>query len=82
MNYLVAGILMVALSGSAAIVLNVLGAACLTQLARIDRSSIMTESVDELERNCFIITNSYVYSLFGVVAGAILLVYWYKKNKK
>lgn len=73
---------MVALSGSAAIVLNVLGAACLTQLARIDRSSIMTESVDELERNCFIITNSYVYSLFGVVAGAILLVYWYKKNKK
>jgi hypothetical protein len=73
---------MIAASGSAAIFLNMLGASCLTQLARIDRSSIMTESVEELERNCFIITNSYVYSLFGVVAGAIMLAYWYKKNKK
>lgn len=72
---------MMAASGSAAIFLNMLGASCLTQLARIDRS-LTTESVEELERNCFIITNSYVYSLFGVVAGAIMLAYWYKKNQK
>jgi hypothetical protein len=36
----------------------------------------------ELRRNCFIITNLYVYSLFGVIIGGIILVVWYTKYKQ
>jgi hypothetical protein len=81
-KYLHVGIIILGISGAAAIYLNFQGYSCLSDLARIDRSVITPESVDELERNCFIITNSYVYALFGVVIGIALIVFWYAKKKK
>jgi hypothetical protein len=35
-----------------------------------------------MERDCFIVTNSYVYSLFGVVAGIIMIIVWFAKKRK
>jgi hypothetical protein len=51
----------------------------------------MLQQSYELRKYCFLITNMYVYSLYGVIIGFILLVIWYirykqiwawKKNKK
>jgi hypothetical protein len=81
-RYLQVGIITLGISGAAAIFLNFQGYACLSDLARTDRSVITPEDVSKLERNCFIITNSYVYSLFGVVIGIVLIVFWYAKKKK
>ena len=36
----------------------------------------------ELRKYCFFITNMYVYSLFGVIIGFILLVIWYIRYKQ
>lgn len=36
----------------------------------------------ELRKYCFLVTNMYVYSLFGVVIGFILLVIWYIRYKR
>jgi hypothetical protein len=33
-----------------------------------------------LEWNCFLVTNSYVYSLFGIAIGGILLFIWFRKS--
>ena len=36
----------------------------------------------ELRKYCFLVTNMYVYSLFGVIIGFILLVIWYIRYKR
>lgn len=36
----------------------------------------------ELRKYCFLVTNLYVYSLFGVIIGFIILVLWYIRYKK
>ena len=36
----------------------------------------------ELRKYCFLVTNLYVYSLFGVIIGFIVLVVWYMRYKK
>jgi preprotein translocase subunit SecF len=36
----------------------------------------------ELRKYCFLVTNLYVYSLFGVAIGFILLVLWFMRYKK
>ena len=43
---------------------------------------IEPEVIEEMERNCFIITNSYVYSLFIVAAGSLMIGYWYIKHRR
>jgi hypothetical protein len=72
-KYLLAGVALAAVGGALAVYLNVQGAACLTQLASIDRSAFPAAGIGQMERNCAIITNSYVYSLFAVAAGIIVL---------
>ncbi len=72
-KYLVTGIALAAVGGALAVYLNMQGVSCLGQLATIDRSAFPTDTILDLERNCAIITNSYVYSLFAVVAGIIVL---------
>lgn len=72
-RYLVTGVALAAVGGALAIYLNMLGATCLNQLATIDSSAFPPAQVLELERNCAIVTNSYVYSLFAVAAGIIVL---------
>lgn len=77
MKRLFAGAGLLVAGSAAAVLLNLQGAACLTQLASIDRSAFPPETVEVMEQNCFIVTNSYVYSLFAAAAGAVVVGYWY-----
>ena len=79
--YLHIGAIVVGITGAAAIYLYFQAVACLTELAREDSSAILTERLDELQRNFFIITNSYVYSIFRVIIGITLIVLGYLKKK-
>jgi predicted PurR-regulated permease PerM len=36
----------------------------------------------ELRKYCFLVTNLYVYSLFGIIIGFVILVFWYIRYKK
>ena len=42
----------------------------------------MLQESYELRKYCFLVTNMYVYSLFGVIIGFILLVIWYVRYKR
>lgn len=42
----------------------------------------LIEESYELRKYCFLVTNMYVYSLFGVIIGFILLVIWYIRYKR
>jgi hypothetical protein len=64
---------------------------CLTQLSQYYNSQFEIDpqnntSVDltivNLQRNCFIITNSYVFSLFGVIIGVIIIIIGFWKKRK
>jgi len=54
----------------------------LSDLVQIDRSILSAEHLEEMERNCSIITNSYVYSVYGIIIGVILLVIGVIKSRK
>jgi len=45
------------------------------------QDALLQESY-ELRKYCVLITNMYVYSLFGVIIGFILLVIWYIRYKQ
>lgn len=72
-KYLVTGIALAVAGGALALYLNMQGAACLGQLATMDRSAFPPQAILDIERNCAIVTNSYVYSLFAVATGVIVL---------
>lgn len=76
------GAIILAASGIAAIYLNFQGIRCLTELAQVDRTIFSAERLEEMEINCLIITNSYVYSIYGVIVGVILIVIALIKKKK
>lgn len=44
--------------------------------------SAMQQQSYELRKHCFLVTNLYVYSLFGIVIGFIILVIWYTRYKQ
>ena len=80
-KYLYAGIIALAVSGTAAIYLNFEGVRCLNELSTT--ANIQSQqALEEASANCFVITNSYVYSLFGVVVGMLLLVMWALKRNR
>jgi len=81
-KYLYTGAVILAVSGVVAIYLNFQGVKCLTDLARPDRSVVPPELFEEMERNCSIVTNSYVYSVYGVIAGIVLVVVGFMKKRK
>jgi hypothetical protein len=55
---------------------------CLSKLSRREKDSFTADgTLEGLASYCFFITNSYVYSLFGVVIGAITIVAWYCKYR-
>jgi hypothetical protein len=76
------GAITLAASGAAAIYLNFQGFKCLSDLAQVDRSLLTPELLEEMERNCSIITNSYVYSVYGIIIGIILIVMGLLKKRK
>jgi hypothetical protein len=81
-KYLKSGLLLLVISGIMAIYLNNEGFNCLSKLNKkeID-SSHPDESLEGLASYCFFVTNSYVYSLFGIVIGALIITVWYRKYR-
>jgi hypothetical protein len=80
-RYLHFGVITLTISGAAAVYLNFEGVKCLTILARSSETVNSQQELQQTSANCFIVTNSYVYSLFGVVAGGILLGLWAHKRR-
>jgi hypothetical protein len=81
-KYIYIGTLILAASGAVAIYLNFQGVKCLSDLVQVDRSILTPERLEEMERNCSIITNSYVFSLYSVIVGIILIVIGLLKRRK
>lgn len=81
-RYLYTGVVILAVSGAIAIYLNFQGVRCLSDLVLVDRSVTTPGQLEEMERNCSIITNSYVYSIYGVVVGIVLVVAGFVKKRK
>jgi hypothetical protein len=81
-KYLYIGAITLAASGAVAIYLNFQAVKCLSDLAQIDRSAITLEHLKEMEGNCSIITNSYVYSVYGAIVGITLIVIGLIKKRK
>ena len=81
-RYLYIGAITLAASGAVAIYLNFQAVKCLSDLAQVDRSDVTLEHLEEMEENCSIITNSYVYSIYGVIIGVILIVIGLVKKRK
>ncbi len=81
-KYIYVGAITLAASGGAAIYLNFQGVKCLSDLVQVDRSILTAEQLEEMESNCFIITNSYVYSVYGIIMGIILIIIGVVKSRK
>jgi hypothetical protein len=81
-RYLYIGAITLAASGAVAIYLNFQAVQCMSDLAQVDRSAITLERLEEMEENCSIITNSYVYSVYGVIIGITLIVIGLVKRRK
>ncbi|MEP0824097.1 MAG: hypothetical protein HRF40_01275 [Nitrososphaera sp.] len=81
-KYLYVGIIIVVVSGSMAVYLNFQGVTCLTDLARIDQSVVPPDQVADLEASCAVVTNSYVYSIYAVATGAILVISGFVKKRR
>jgi len=47
-----------------------------------NQSERETRESFEIMRYCFLVTNMYVYSLFGIIIGMVIIVAWYVKYKK
>ena len=77
-RYAYVGVTILAVSGAIAIYLNFQGVKCLSDLAFVDRSVLTPGQLEEMERNCSIVTNSYVYSVYGIV----LVVMGFMKRRK
>jgi hypothetical protein len=81
-RYTYTGAIILAISGAIAIYFNFQGVRCLSDLALVDRSITAPGHLQEMERNCSIVTNSYVYSIYGAVAGIVLVVVGLVKKGK
>jgi hypothetical protein len=79
---------MLTISAILSLFLNFQSFNCLTKLSEYYNSPLeidpQNNTTIDLQRNCFIITNSYVFSVFGIVIGVIILIvgYWKKKKNK
>ncbi len=76
------GAITLAACGVVAVYLNFQSVKCLSDLVQADRSALTPERLEEMERNCSIITNSYVYSVYGIIVGVILIVIGLIKRRR
>jgi hypothetical protein len=81
-KYIYIGAITLAASGAVAIYLNFQGFRCLSDLVQVDRSVLTSDQLEEMESRCAIITNSYVYSVYGIIIGIILIVIGLVKKRK
>lgn len=77
---------MLIISAILSLFLNFQSFNCLTKLSEYYNSPLeidpQNNTTVDLQRNCFIITNSYVFSVFGIIIGVIILIVGYWKKKK
>ena len=77
---------MLTISAILSLFLNFQSFNCLTKLSEYYNSPLeidpQNNTTIDLQRNCFIITNSYVFSVFGIIIGLIILIVGYWKKKK
>ena len=79
---------MLIISAVLSLFLNFQSFNCLTKLSEYYNSPLeidpQNKTTVDSQRNCFIITNSYVFSVFGILIGVIILLvgYWKKKKNK
>jgi hypothetical protein len=77
---------MLTISAILSLFLNFQSFNCLTKLSEYYNSPLeidpQNNTTIDLQRNCFIITNSYVFSVFGIIIGVIILIVGYWKKKK
>ena len=81
-KYIYIGAIALAASGAVAIYLNIQGFRCLSDLVQVDRFVLTSDQLERMESRCAIITNSYVYSVYGVIIGIILMVIGLVKKRK
>ena len=84
--YYTVGSCILIISAILSIYLNFQSFNCLTKLSEYYNSQIRTDSQNnifiDLQRNCFIITNSYVFAVFGVIIGIIIIIIGHWKKRK
>jgi len=85
-RYYTIGSLILIISALLSIFLNFQSFNCLTKLSEYYNSPLdidpQNNTTVDLQRNCFIITNSYVFSVFTIIIGIIILIVGYWKKKK
>ena len=80
-RYLKVGLFLLIAGAVLAVYLNNEGIKCLSAISRSENIRSDDTQLDVLKGNCFFITNSYVYSLFGLIIGALIIVVWYLKYR-
>ena len=78
-GYLKVGLSLVVTGAILAVYLNNEGVKCLSDLNRSGNTS--SDNTQRLKGICFFITNSYVYSLFGLIIGSLIIIVWYSKYR-
>ena len=85
-RYYTVGSCILIISAILSLYLNFQSFNCLTKLSEYYNSQIRTDSQNnifiDLQRNCFIITNSYVFAVFGVIIGIIIIIIGHWKKRK
>ena len=85
-RYYTVGSCILIINAILSIYLNFQSFNCLTELSEYYNSQIRTDSQNnifiDLQRNCFIITNSYVFAVFGVIIGIIIIIIGHWKKRK
>ena len=81
-RYLKVGLFLLIAGAVLAVYLNNEGIKCLSEISRSENiNSNDSTQLELLKGNCFFITNSYVYSLFGLIIGLIIIIVWYSKYR-
>ena len=81
-RYLKVGLILLIASAIMVIYLNNEGVNCLSEISRKENMSLEnSQELEQLRGHCFFITNSYFYSLFGLIIGLIVIIVWYSKYR-
>jgi hypothetical protein len=81
-RYLKVGLILVIASAIMVIYLNNEGVKCLSEISRRQNTGLENDKqLEQLRGTCFFITNSYFYSLFGLIIGSMIIIVWYSKYR-
>ena len=81
-RYLKVGLILVIAGAIMVIYLNNEGVKCLSEISRRQNASLEdNQELEQLRGTCFFITNSYFYSIFGVIIGSMIIIVWYSKYR-